>query len=173
MHNQPKLKRFNCLECGEVEMRKGGPHHVCLTCVFTLPKYERQMKQVMSGQREAVRAVAAAIYSGALPKPADKECVDCGSQAHEYDHRDYNAPLDVEPVCRSCNRQRGHALPAHGFITKFLATGGVPYKRKRLLRPLLNRMGIDAPELDDMPPLLGSEHWQILSRHFVVSASHA
>lgn len=39
------------------------------------------------------------------------DCVDCGKRAHDYDHRDYSKPLEVEPVCRSCNLKRG---PAHG-----------------------------------------------------------
>lgn len=37
------------------------------------------------------------------------ECVDCGMPAKEYDHRDYTRPLDVVPVCGSCNSKRGVA----------------------------------------------------------------
>lgn len=45
-------------------------------------------------------------------------CTDCPRPATEYDHRDYARPLDVEPVCRSCNHRRGPAagvprLPDH------------------------------------------------------------
>ena len=35
------------------------------------------------------------------------KCVDCGEIATCYDHRNYYKPLDVEPVCYSCNQQRG------------------------------------------------------------------
>jgi len=38
-------------------------------------------------------------------------CVDCGSRATMYDHRDYNKPLDVYPVCASCNVCRGTNAP--------------------------------------------------------------
>lgn len=172
MTNQTKLKRFNCLECGKVEMRAGGPHHVCRECVFTMPKHRHSMLEIMSGKRDASRAVAAAVYCGSIPKLSGLSCVDCGSQAHEYDHRDYSKPLDVDPVCRSCNRQRGHALPMQGFIAAALSLGEIPYKRKRLIGPLFKRMGIDAPELSGMPPIIGYEHWQILSRHFGVVMSH-
>ena len=34
-------------------------------------------------------------------------CVDCGNPAVHYDHRDYDHPLEVEPVCQSCNIRRG------------------------------------------------------------------
>ena len=39
------------------------------------------------------------------------KCVDCGEPAEMYDHRNYYKPLEVEPVCRSCNSQRGQAYP--------------------------------------------------------------
>lgn len=37
-------------------------------------------------------------------------CVDCGAPAVCYDHRSYSKPLDVQPVCKSCNKRRGHAV---------------------------------------------------------------
>ena len=37
------------------------------------------------------------------------DCVDCGRPARHYDHRYYTKPLDVEPVCASCNVKRGSA----------------------------------------------------------------
>jgi formylmethanofuran dehydrogenase subunit E len=42
---------------------------------------------------------------------AEFPCRDCGEPSTDYDHRDYNKPLEVEPVCRSCNLLRGPALP--------------------------------------------------------------
>ncbi len=65
-------------------------------------------------QAEAARAVAKAVRSGVLPQingDAIVQCVDCGLPANGYDHRDYRKPLDVEPVCSSCNAYRGPALP--------------------------------------------------------------
>lgn len=60
---------------------------------------------------EAYRFVRMAIRSGYLPKPDTIPCTDCGSPAQAYDHRDYNRPLDVEPVCHACNAKRGPAIP--------------------------------------------------------------
>ena len=55
--------------------------------------------------------VRRAKEAGILPdlKCGEYECVDCAGVATEYDHRDYARPLDVEPVCRSCNHKRGKA----------------------------------------------------------------
>ncbi|MCP1121595.1 hypothetical protein, partial [Robbsia andropogonis] len=57
------------------------------------------------------RFVSQAVSYGFLPRAKDCVCVDCGLPARHYDHRDYNKPLDVEPVCVSCNLQRGAAKP--------------------------------------------------------------
>lgn len=54
-------------------------------------------------------AVAREVREGRLPKPSTLVCVDCGRPAQQYDHRDYTKPLQVEPVCRSCNVMRGPA----------------------------------------------------------------
>lgn len=58
---------------------------------------------------KARRHVREAIKEGRLRKPSEYLCVDCGEPAEQYDHRDYAKPLEVEPVCRSCNWYRGSA----------------------------------------------------------------
>lgn len=68
-------------------------------------------KRFWNGQREAHVAVSQAVRKGFLKPAKDFACVDCGCTATEYDHRDYGMPLDVDPVCRACNAQRGRALP--------------------------------------------------------------
>lgn len=58
-------------------------------------------------------AIRKAVVSGGIQKlDGSVPCVDCGKPARHYDHRDYTKPLDVAPVCRSCNFKRG---PAHTF----------------------------------------------------------
>ena len=66
--------------------------------------------------RSAHTKVHEAIKEGTLPRlgQGDILCVDCGAIAVEYDHRDYQKPLEVEPVCRKCNAKRGHA---NGFTS--------------------------------------------------------
>ena len=56
-------------------------------------------------------AVFSAIKRGELKPIKECICVDCGKPAQHYDHRDYNEPIKVDPVCRVCNAARGHAIP--------------------------------------------------------------
>lgn len=70
--------------------------------------YEASVKPLAG---EARRIVAKAVRNGELRPATGFDCTDCGKPATEYDHRDYRKPLDVEPVCRSCNLKRGPALP--------------------------------------------------------------
>lgn len=65
----------------------------------------------MHGAMFAHGAVSHARTMGRLPPPSDYSCADCGKQAVHYDHRDYNKPLDLTPVCSSCNGRRGAAIP--------------------------------------------------------------
>lgn len=61
----------------------------------------------------ASREVHKAVRRGELKPIRGLSCVDCSKPAQVYDHRDYTRPLDVEPVCLSCNRKRG---PGHPYI---------------------------------------------------------
>lgn len=64
----------------------------------------------IAGKQSAHTAVARAIRHGEIKRPAEFACVDCGKAAEVYDHRDYSKPLDVQPVCRSCNVIRGSVI---------------------------------------------------------------
>lgn len=50
------------------------------------------------------------VRAGRIANPKTLKCVDCGKRAQCYDHRDYAKPLEVNPVCRSCNKFRGPGL---------------------------------------------------------------
>lgn len=71
-----------------------------------------------SGMLAAHAAVSKAIRLGALSPARDHLCVDCGKQAMDYDHRDYGMPLQVDPVCRSCNKLRGPAKPLASVLSE-------------------------------------------------------
>lgn len=58
----------------------------------------------------AIKRVYIAVRARRLVPPFWCACVDCGAVAEVYDHRDYSKPLDVQPVCRSCNLKRGPGL---------------------------------------------------------------
>ena len=68
------------------------------------------VRNIATGQAFCSQEVRKAIAGGGIGRPTEFECVDCGKPAAEYDHRDYNKPLEIEPVCRSCNRIRGAAI---------------------------------------------------------------
>ena len=66
----------------------------------------------MSNQK-ACTAVSSAVKRGEIPSIHTQKCIDCGKPAKHYDHRDYDKPLDVEPVCMGCNDKRGRAAGTH------------------------------------------------------------
>jgi len=82
--------------------------------VWSRQKYEawHQLRLIASLAHARVRE---AILRGELARlPNGTLCVDCRVvPALQYDHRDYSKPLEVEPVCRRCNRRRG---PARYFV---------------------------------------------------------
>ena len=96
-----------CLYCGVVDVSKRrGKALFCLSCA--------RKAAGRNGAKEAHRAVRKEITAKRLKPASELVCVDCGDQALDYDHRDYNKPLDVQPVCRRCNKLRGPAIPLLG-----------------------------------------------------------
>lgn len=77
---------------------------------MTRPWVSQLERTHMTGAYFAHQAVAKAIRHGLLPPIQGRMCTDCGEPAIHYDHRDYNHPLQVEPVCRVCNYARGPAV---------------------------------------------------------------
>lgn len=64
-------------------------------------------KAYKEGKLQARSILTAAVKKGLLPhlKRNVLKCFYCPSRAVEYDHRDYTKPLEVNPVCKSCNRR--------------------------------------------------------------------
>lgn len=61
----------------------------------------------------AAKQVECAVGHGLLAdlRMVEIPCKDCSiNRATVYDHRDYANPLDVTPVCASCNSIRGSAV---------------------------------------------------------------
>ena len=77
--------------------------------------------------------VTKAIRTGLLKPVHECVCVDCGSPAECYDHRDYNKPLAVDPVCKRCDSLRGPGAP-------FLEEGSKGYREllKEIKRAVKN-----------------------------------
>jgi len=102
-----------CSGCGCDIGDRHGLAKWCLKCQSSSARYgcKKRRPAVHEGQNRAHQFVYRAIQKGLLPRAETLKCFDCDNQAAHYDHRDYNKPLDVEPVCRSCNSKRGPALP--------------------------------------------------------------
>ena len=49
------------------------------------------------------------VDTNRIPRPDSMPCHDCGFMAEFYEHRNYNKPLHIAPICRSCNAVRGLA----------------------------------------------------------------
>jgi hypothetical protein len=94
-----------CARCGEVAQRYGTWRY-CWPCDAIVTRVRER----------ALRRVKVAVRCGELPSARTLLCVDCGRPAFDYDHRDYDRPLDVAPVCRGCNLRRGPAVQGRMII---------------------------------------------------------
>lgn len=90
-----------CPICGSYNIgdRVSTAKH-CFQCVSLILKFANKAHGIVSQ----------AIKSGALPHPKTLTCVVCDEPAQVYDHRDYEQPLKVKPVCRRCNHRLGSAF---------------------------------------------------------------
>jgi hypothetical protein len=90
-----------CRRCGYMWESRAEVPVQCPRCKS--PKWDET-----PSQSQAHYIVAKAIRKGELaPLDGTIACMDCGEPATAYDHRDYAYPLNVEPVCHSCNLKRG------------------------------------------------------------------
>lgn len=70
---------------------------------------QRVNQIVHADRRLARRAIMKRVAERKMPPASKLKCVDCGSAAREYDHRDYSKPLLVDAVCRPCHTARTKA----------------------------------------------------------------
>ncbi len=90
----------NCIVCQNVIKDRHGNARKCLFCDYAYGY----------GRNKAHGIVHKAVKEGKLEPPTNFSCVDCGLKAIFYEHRDYNKPLEVVPICRLCNIKRGSAI---------------------------------------------------------------
>lgn len=95
----------SCLRCGSQDL----PHQY-LPIPFCQPCRNFRREEQTKATAKVNKFL---IFTGLIPKAKERICVDCGDKAHDYDHRDYTEPLNVVPVCRSCNILRGPAYDSH------------------------------------------------------------
>lgn len=117
-HRKEKILRWSdnvCRECGTSIAQRHYLARYCFPCAEERRKRStiRSWKNspLRSGHEASRKITKYAVKIGFLPPPTDFDCQDCGKPAECYDHRDYNKPLDVDPVCVSCNSSRGRGIP--------------------------------------------------------------
>jgi len=70
-------------------------------------------KRYCADCKKAVKAIAPAVYRAMrgmrLPPASTYTCIDCGTQAGVWEHRNYNRPHEVVATCYPCNKLRGPA----------------------------------------------------------------
>ena len=128
---------------------------------------ESYAREVFSGKNISGQLIAKEIANGFIKHPSNFQCVDCGCKASEYDHRDYNKPLDVVPVCRGCNARRGQAIPLNGFIEKMISLNHRPYKYKIHMLRMAKAMGVVITDHEYLPKTLTIEIWKSLASQFL------
>jgi hypothetical protein len=94
-------KQITCLRC-----RKGATVAIQSRAGLC---YKCSSAHLAEGIRASSK-ITRAIKRGQLEPAKTHLCVDCGSQARDWEHRDYTKPLAVVPVCRPCNQRRPTAF---------------------------------------------------------------
>ena len=104
--------------------RQRNPCIVCGRPVASLLPIARYCGVCRAAVADIRRGIHRQIQAAALPHPSEFDCSDCGKPATEYEHRYYALPLEVEPVCTSCNLKRGPALDVVELVQARLAMTG-------------------------------------------------
>jgi hypothetical protein len=155
------LVRARCYVCGTVELSTWTSHYWrCNPCRVAGIRTSSPIRRYNCTGKDICRAeIHLAIRDGKLPHPKGLTCAGCGGVAVEYEHRNYNHPMRVEPICRSCNLKRGPAIPRAGSVAAAVAQGFVPYRRRSSAEKLYRSLGLDVDQLAAFPVQLRIEHW--------------
>ena len=93
----------HCIRCDDTFDPISSRRVICYEC------NRAQIKDTL--RHRAHWAVSNAVKKGFLKPAQDFRCMDCGSAAVCYEHRNYYKPLDVDPVCKKCDINRGMGYP--------------------------------------------------------------
>lgn len=138
-----------CFHCTRRAMNAKKPRRFCAVCNRDIspglerlsqpssPYCSRACKEALhEAQIKAISEVSKAVKRGELVPATHFVCTDCGAPATEYEHRNYRRPLDVDPVCRSCNIKRGPADDVAEAVAEHLGISG---SVAAFMRPLYER----------------------------------
>lgn len=98
-----------CEMCGATHSRYYSAKY-CMNCVQIRNRESARRSARNNPNNIARRMVALAVSTGFMRPASEFLCIDCGDPAKHYDHRDYNRPLDVDPVCTRCHGRRGRGI---------------------------------------------------------------
>lgn len=115
-----------CYACERHEKSLTEVFRKCVICDSKIPREKGRGQSsycsnicagLVSKARQSVqRLVHKTIRNNEIQPAKSFVCVDCGNKAIDYDHRRYKSPLDIVPVCRSCNLKRGPAIDVQEFV---------------------------------------------------------
>lgn len=163
------LVRGTCCVCKAVEMTRGTSHmYRCTSCRAAGQWTLSHSRSAWYGKEPAGGIINLRVRKGEIPPATSFQCTDCSRPACQYDHRDYNRPLMVDPVCRSCNLRRGPAIPVHGSFHRLVASGSIPYRRRSSVMRIFRTMGLPDDVLVPMPPRLSLDDWRVICAHMPV-----
>jgi hypothetical protein len=97
------MRRITCAHCQTTFEREAVGSNRVIYC-------HRCSRLQQAARLKAAKAINQALRDGKVKCAKGQRCVDCDAPAHSLDHRNYLTPLDVQPVCRSCNWKRGPAI---------------------------------------------------------------
>ena len=105
--DQEKTKKYNQLWNAR---NKENRHQWYKNNADKFIKYKKRSQE--SGSNYAKLIVLRAIRKGTIIdlKKVFVKCRFCPDRATQHDHRDYNFPLQITPVCKSCNLKLGPAI---------------------------------------------------------------
>lgn len=164
---------FKCRVCGTVERTRGGSHLFrCSDCRAKGRGLDAHAIWSSLGKDWASAAAHSAVRAGRLPHPSTLACVDCDGPAVEYEHRDYNRPLAVEPICRRCNLLRGPAVPIRGGVERLLDAGLMPYRLRTSFEKLCATMGKPEAAYGITSAKMTIDDWRERWPHLVATWPH-
>lgn len=102
----PDHEKRTCLQCKKFYNKKYS-----LDGRYKEIQRKRYVEKIKGRYIEWAKSVVGLkVRCGSIPRASEFSCVDCGKKAMCYDHRDYEKPMEISPVCVSCNKKRGPGL---------------------------------------------------------------
>ncbi len=107
--NRVNVYLTKCFRCGYEWIPRTDVIKTCAKCRSPYWDKARNKQEYIKMRIWATGVVQNSKYRQFIGKAKDEKCVDCGKKASHWEHRNYSRPLQIEPVCESCNFKRGRS----------------------------------------------------------------